>query len=156
LRVKGRDPIDLRRWRRLLWLPLFLLLFVSSCRSQKDSGPQAAPSMATPETVCSPSASPGATACGAPTTRHAGDKRSEQELASFCQKHCAAQSFNEKDVVPETQAKVGDLTRCPVSGVVFRVTGETPRVEYGGRGRWVCCPGCVEHFRDNPARFSGS
>ena len=108
------------------------------------------------QVACGPSASAGAAACGPETKKASGARQSDEELARFCQKHCAAQSFNEKDVVPGPQAKVGDLTRCPVSGVVFRITGETPRVEHAGRGRWVCCPGCADHFHDNPARFSGS
>jgi len=140
---------------RALWLPLLGVALVGACRGKEEAAPQAA---VTASAACDTSTNAASAACGSegskPAALHA--KTSSTELTSFCQKHCAAQSFDEKDVVPAAQAKIGDLTRCPVSGVVFRVTGETPRVEYAGQSRWVCCPGCAEHFRDNPARFSGS
>ena len=74
---------------------------------------------------------------------------------SFCREACddAGRSFDETQVVPLKQAGLGDLTRCPVSGAVFRVSADTPRVEHSGRTHWVCCDGCAEKFRESPARF---
>jgi hypothetical protein len=80
-----------------------------------------------------------------------------KEASAFCKEACddAGRSFDESKVVPLTHAKVGDLTRCPVSGAVFRISADTPRVEHSGRTHFVCCDGCASKFRESPARFSG-
>ena len=115
----SRDPIAIFRSRACDLASAALAIFVLSCRTRQDSAPEAASSSTMSAGACSPSASPGATACGPETSKHTGAPRSGEELRSFCQKNCAAPSFDEKDVVHETHAKVGDLTRCPVSGVGF-------------------------------------
>jgi YHS domain-containing protein len=60
----------------------------------------------------------------------------------------------EKDVVPGARAQPGDLTRCPVSNVVFRVEADSPRVEHAGKRGFVCCEGCKQHFDAAPDKFA--
>ena len=77
-------------------------------------------------------------------------------MAAICKKACAAHGYDESRVVPAPRAKLGDLTRCPVSGVVFEVDSDTPRLEHAGQSYWLCCDGCAERFRATPQRFAGS
>lgn len=72
-----------------------------------------------------------------------------------CQAACGVNApFDEGDVVEQPGAEVGDLTRCPVSDAVFRVRRDQPTVEHGGITCHVCCDGCAERFREEPARFA--
>ncbi len=59
-------------------------------------------------------------------------------------------------LVPPAHAKVGDRTRCPVSGGVFVVQPDTVRVDYDGQSYPVCCPGCATRLRDNPQKYLDS
>jgi len=56
-------------------------------------------------------------------------------------------------VVENGQAKVGDRTKCPVMGHDFTVTAESPKVEHEGKTYYLCCPGCVEKFKADPAKY---
>jgi Cu+-exporting ATPase len=51
------------------------------------------------------------------------------------------------------EAKVGDRTRCPVSGEEFVVTNDSPHASYGGKTYYFCCPHCVEKFEADPQKF---
>ncbi len=51
------------------------------------------------------------------------------------------------------EAKVGDRTRCPVTGEEFVVSEDSPHVEYGGKTYYFCCPHCVDTFRGDPQKF---
>jgi hypothetical protein len=130
------------------WLSLCLLLLVvaAGCHSRKE-----APVAADPAACGSATAA----VCGPPPTASASPIDTAQ--SEVCKHTCASkEAFSDRDVVPAAQAKVGDLTRCPVSGVVFRVSTQSPQVEYGGHSLRVCCEGCAEKFREQPSRFSGS
>ena len=129
---------------------LFLLLVALGCESRKASPP--APVAAEPA-VCS---SATAAACAPGTPPATGTTSVDPAQSEVCKHTCAIKEpHGDRDVVPTAQAKVGDLTRCPVSGVVFRVSAESPQVEYSGKTLRVCCDGCAEKFREQPARFSG-
>jgi hypothetical protein len=62
-----------------------------------------------------------------------------------CQKSCGARAAPE-GLVLQPNAKVGDFTRCPVSGAAFRITEVTSRREYRGRSVFLCCNGCARYF----------
>ena len=49
--------------------------------------------------------------------------------------------------------KVGDITRCPVSGDVFTIDADTSAIEHEGSTYYLCCDGCVKKFRADPASF---
>jgi YHS domain-containing protein len=51
------------------------------------------------------------------------------------------------------EAKVGDRTRCPVTGEEFVVSDESPHVEHGGKTYYFCCPHCVQTFEADPQKF---
>lgn len=55
--------------------------------------------------------------------------------------------------VTQPGAKVGDLTTCPVLKSEFTVTEDSPSAEYEGETVYFCCPGCVEPFREDPAKY---
>jgi hypothetical protein len=74
--------------------------------------------------------------------------------AGVCQACGSEPVHSEKDVVAPALARPGDLTRCPVSTVVFRVEPDSPRVEHAGKRGYVCCEGCKQHFDAAPAKFA--
>jgi Cu+-exporting ATPase len=51
------------------------------------------------------------------------------------------------------EAKVGDRTRCPVSGDEFVVAADSPHVEYAGKTYYFCCAGCTKKFSADPQKF---
>lgn len=67
--------------------------------------------------------------------------------------HPAAASESDADVVAPGEAKVGDKTRCLVSGHTFTVDEESPKVEYEGKTYYFCCPGCDGKFSADPAKY---
>jgi hypothetical protein len=56
-------------------------------------------------------------------------------------------------VVPVTQAKLGDRTRCPVTNSVFIVRGDSPKADHAGKTYHFCCDGCVTRFKKDPKQF---
>lgn len=62
-------------------------------------------------------------------------------------------TFNDADVVRQPGAKIGDITRCTVSGEAFRVTADHPSVDYQGQPVYFCCPGCIRRFQRNPEQY---
>ena len=131
-------------------LVLLLLLSAAGCESRRgETRPSAEPAACSSATAAACAPAPAPTAASA-----TGIDPVQSEV---CKHTCAIKETHaDREVVPSAQAKVGDLTRCPVSGVVFRVSAESPQVEYSGRSVRVCCDGCAEKFREQPARFGGS
>ena len=77
-------------------------------------------------------------------------------MAMVCQAGCAAKvDYEPEDVVAQPGAVVGDLTQCPVSGVVFEVRPEQPNYERDGKTWFTCCGGCIGKLEANPTRFIG-
>ena len=54
------------------------------------------------------------------------------------------------------EARVGDRTRCPVSGEEFVVSESSPKVEYAGKTYYFCCGGCDAKFKADPKKYLGS
>jgi Cu+-exporting ATPase len=50
-------------------------------------------------------------------------------------------------------AKVGDTTRCPVTGEEFVVEMSSPKVEHQGSTYYFCCSSCKKKFEANPEKF---
>ena len=48
---------------------------------------------------------------------------------------------------------VGDITRCPMSGEVFRIKANSPKSVVDGKTYYLCCKRCVGKFEKNPAKF---
>ena len=74
-------------------------------------------------------------------------------MAGVCQKACAVQNYDPNDVVDQATAKIGDLTQCPVSGVVFKVTENSSVVRYEDQELFTCCATCAGIFEKDPERF---
>ena len=93
-------------------------------------------------------------ACSSPDASTATAIGPDPDFAG-CQQACGYNDpYDEADLVPQPGANVGDLTRCPVSDAVFRVGPAQPQVEHAGVRYYVCCAGCADRFRDEPARFA--
>jgi Cu+-exporting ATPase len=56
-------------------------------------------------------------------------------------------------LVAPGEAKIGDRTKCPVSGHEFVVKADTPHAEYNGKTYYFCCPDCPKAFEANPEKF---
>lgn len=99
--------------------------------------------------VCGPeSAAPDKTSCG---------EQSAHDCNASC--GCEHEKANKKadgPILPVSQAKPGDRTRCLVTNTVFRVTTDSPSVEHDGKKYFFCCEGCAEKFKAAPAKFLGS
>jgi YHS domain-containing protein len=56
-------------------------------------------------------------------------------------------------LVAAGEAKVGDRTKCPVSGHEFVVKADSPHAEYNGKTYYFCCPDCPDAFQAHPEKF---
>jgi YHS domain-containing protein len=56
-------------------------------------------------------------------------------------------------LVAPGEAKVGDRTKCPVSGHEFVVKADSPHAEYNGKTYYFCCTDCPKAFEANPEKF---
>ncbi|TMQ68823.1 MAG: hypothetical protein E6K81_16285 [Candidatus Eisenbacteria bacterium] len=75
-------------------------------------------------------------------------------MSGACRFSCSVQQpFDAKDVVAQPGAVAGRLTRCPVSGVVFQVDDQRPRVALATGTYVVCCDRCAVKLRKDPGRF---
>jgi YHS domain-containing protein len=66
----------------------------------------------------------------------------------------AAAAAPSTPLVAPGEAKVGDRTKCPVSGHEFVVTADSPHAEYNGKTYYFCCPDCPKAFEANPEKFA--
>jgi hypothetical protein len=71
----------------------------------------------------------------------------DSEMAKGCEVGCAfSGKVNTDAVVPQPGATVGDLVRCPVSGVIFKIKPDNPQIMYSGKTFFTCCAGCAARF----------
>ena len=54
---------------------------------------------------------------------------------------------------PMGEAKLGDKTKCPISGEEFVVDASSPKAEHNGKTYYFCCPGCEKKFMADPAKY---
>jgi YHS domain-containing protein len=86
--------------------------------------------------------------------RKAQRKSPDLLMSVMCERACAAKvEYRDDQVVSQPGARPGDLTRCPVSGVVFLVQQENSRHSQRGRTWFTCCETCTAKLRKNPERF---
>lgn len=58
------------------------------------------------------------------------------------------------DVLPNDGTRVvGDVTTCPVTKDVFKISETSPSSTFEGKIYYFCCKGCVKDFVANPATF---
>ena len=75
-------------------------------------------------------------------------------MNTLCQKSCAVQNYDPDDLVSPAKASIGDLTRCPVSGVVFRVTQFSPMVKFEDKEIYTCCGSCEKIYNHDPEKYA--
>ena len=51
-------------------------------------------------------------------------------------------------------AKIGDTTKCPVSGEEFVVEATSLKTEHDGKTYYFCCGGCKKKFEAEPGKFA--
>ena len=51
-------------------------------------------------------------------------------------------------------AKVGDTTKCPVSGEEFVVEATSLKTEHDGKTYYFCCGGCKKKFEAEPGKYA--
>lgn len=56
-------------------------------------------------------------------------------------------------LVAPGEAKVGDRTKCPVSGHEFVVTADSPHADYQGKTYYFCCNDCPKAFEATPEKY---
>jgi YHS domain-containing protein len=65
----------------------------------------------------------------------------------------AAAAAAPASIKPIGEAKVGDTSKCPVSGEEFVVAADSPKVDYEGKTYYFCCGGCAKKFSADPKKF---
>jgi len=91
--------------------------------------------------------------CAGKTNCSANIHTTANPMAAMCQRSCAVQNYDANELVSMSKAKVGDLTTCPVSGVVIRVTENNPRVSFADQSYYTCCTACARLFEADPEKF---
>jgi YHS domain-containing protein len=66
---------------------------------------------------------------------------------------CAAKNYDKNRIVINSLAKQGELTKCPISGVVFTITENTGIIKYGDKTYHTCCGSCANMFSDQPSKY---
>lgn len=78
------------------------------------------------------------------------------KMSWCCEKQCAAKNYDKSKIVPNSQAKTGDLTQCPVSGVIFTISESSAAIAYGGKSYHTCCGSCAHMFSSDPATYASN
>lgn len=93
-----------------------------------------------------------ATACENSSGKLTG--KFDSGMSSMCRYACATKlKHSAKDVFAQPGAKVGKLTQCPVSGVVFAVDASRPHVRIGKADYVTCCGSCARKLKATPGRY---
>ena len=96
---------------------------------------------------------------GADKGEHMGCGGGGEEAAAKPAGEPEEEEMEELENVPADKIKaqpgltVGDITRCPVSGEVFRIKATSPKAVVDGKTFYFCCKRCVGKFEKNPTKF---
>jgi len=98
------------------------------------------------------SAGQSAASCAAPGGKIAG--HFDPAMSGVCRYACATRlKYKNADVAAQPGAKVGKLTQCPVSGVVFVADAGRPRVRIAGAEYVTCCDRCAVKLKKDLRRY---
>lgn len=110
--------------------------------------------------TCSSANSVAGIACETPAKTRSTSTRTGRPSGRFdvamagCRFSCATKvEHDPKDLTPQPGVKTGQLTRCPVSGVVFAADVDRPHVEVAANDYVTCCESCADKLRKDSARF---
>jgi YHS domain-containing protein len=73
-----------------------------------------------------------------------------QEFLKDPDRYLAMTEFRERRPAPE---EIGKEAWCPVMKHKFKVTSNTPVINYRGKSFYFCCPGCPGEFKKNPDKY---
>ena len=60
----------------------------------------------------------------------------------------------ELNVRQPSQNEIGTPATCPVTKEGFKVSKETPVIDYKGKSYFFCCAGCIGDFEKDPEKFA--
>jgi len=63
--------------------------------------------------------------------------------------------FEGREVVPNYEAKTGDVTTCPYSGKKFEVKDDSPRIDWHDKSWVFCCDKCLGEIEADPDKYLG-
>jgi len=75
------------------------------------------------------------------------------KMSVVCEFSCASNDVEPSKIIAQSKAKIGDYTKCPISGVVFNVTEESSKISYEGKSAFTCCATCAQIFNQSPAEY---
>ena len=75
-----------------------------------------------------------------------------EEHAAMCSASLTKAEYADEKIYEQPGVQMGQLTRCPISGAVFRVSETSPHAEQKGEDYYVCCGGCVDVLKQSFAR----
>ena len=78
------------------------------------------------------------------------------KMSLVCEHACAAKNADSKKIVSQANAKTGDYTKCPVSGVIFLVKEDNSKVSYGSKAAFTCCETCAQIFNNSPEEYAAN
>ena len=62
----------------------------------------------------------------------------------------------ELNVRQPSQNEIGTPATCPVTKEGFKVSKETPVIDYKGKSYFFCCEGCTGDFKKDPEKYSSA
>lgn len=75
-------------------------------------------------------------------------------MSGICERACAMKTdYDPAQLAAQPGAKKGQLTQCPVSGVVFKVTAMSGTVKIGDDQYFTCCGSCSQKLQASPEKF---
>ena len=66
-------------------------------------------------------------------------------------KYLAQMEFRERKPTPE---EIGKEARCTVMNHKFKISANTPVIDYHGKSVYFCCEGCPAEFKKNPGKYT--
>ena len=66
-------------------------------------------------------------------------------------KYLAQTEFRDRRPTPE---EIGKEAKCAVMNHKFKITANTPVIDYHGKSFYFCCEGCPAEFKKNPGKYA--
>ncbi len=86
-----------------------------------------------------------------------GDCRNyDTKMSWVCEMSCAAKNYEKDKVVSNSTAKPGELTKCPISGVVFTVNENSGIVKRGDFTYHTCCGTCANMYTEDSSKYAAN
>lgn len=83
-----------------------------------------------------------------------GDCHYDAKMSWVCEMNCAAKNYDKNKVVANSKAKPGDLTKCPVSGVVFTIVEGSGTIRHNDITYHTCCGTCANMYAEDSVKYA--